>query len=339
MLIRVGYYDGKTSRRHDVILEIRGDRASVRGDGVDRDAPLGDLTVSEAMGEAPRLITFPDGAFCEVTDGAGLAAILEATGYDEGVVARWQRHVGWVAGSLAAIVLFAWIAYVYGVPAVAAVVAEHLPQDAVEALGQGTLQALDSQVFLPSTIPAARQQALVRRFEAMPESAAVRHEIVFRDGRKVGPNAFALPSGTIVVTDQLVNLAPHDEAILGVLAHELGHLAHRHAVRMVLEATVVGLAVTWYVGDASGLLASAPTAVLNARYSRVLEQEADDYAAGLLRSNGMTPAVLADMLEALEHARTEGRNGQRAPGKATDFLASHPATAERIRKLRGRAAS
>ena len=54
--------------------------------------------------------------------------------------------------------------------------------------------------------------------------------LLFRDGGKFGANAFALPSGKIIVTDQLASLL-NDEQIVGVLAHELGHVVYRHGMR------------------------------------------------------------------------------------------------------------
>ena len=331
MQVAAHYFDGRTSRRHDVKLEVAGDYARVTGESVDREALLSDLTVSETMGDAPRLVTFPDGAYCEVRDHPGLDAILAETGYEESPVVKWQGSAAWVALSLLALVALAWAGYRFAIPAAAEAIAATLPHDATARIGAETWKALDGQVFTPSRLPARRQAALIDRFEAMPEATAVPHQIVFRDGKKIGANAFALPSGIIVVTDQLVSLAHRDEEIMGVLAHELGHVARRHAIRLVLESTIVGLVVTWYVGDVSGLMASAPAALLQASYSRALEQEADDFAATLLKANGQSPSALADMLDSLEkrHATKGG------DGVVPEFLSSHPATDERKRRLRG----
>lgn len=101
---------------------------------------------------------------------------------------------------------------------------------------------------------------------------------MFRNAEEVGPNAFALPSGTIVMLDQLVELADDDKEVLGVLAHELGHVERRHSARMMLQTSISGLALTWWLGDVSTLLAAAPGVMLGAKYSRDMETEADEYA-------------------------------------------------------------
>ena len=77
------------------------------------------------------------------------------------------------------------------------------------------------------------------------------------------------------------------------------------------------------------LLAAAPAALLQARYSRGMESEADTWGAAMLRENGMSPGLLASILERLESAHR---------GKGIDvpeYLNSHPETEARIRALRG----
>lgn len=321
------YLDGVTSARRAVTLRVEDGHAIVEGDGVRRREPLGSVRVSERMGTAPRLVSFPDGALCEVRDHAALDALLAATGFRESVVARAQSRWPLVAGAAAFCIGLVVIAYLFVLPRAAAVTAEHLPRNVVDSLSQQVLDTLDRQRMLaPSALPAARRDALAQRFARMvpPDGERVPHAIEFRASPAIGANAFALPSGTIVVTDELVALAGSDDEILAVLAHELGHVRYRHGLRKALQSSVVGLAVTWYLGDVSSLVAAIPAALLDARYSRDLEREADAWAARMLRFNSLSPALLATMLGRLEasHART-----------ATSYLDSHPATEERVRAL------
>jgi predicted Zn-dependent protease len=90
------------------------------------------------------------------------------------------------------------------------------------------------------------------------------------------------------------------------------------------------LIVTWFVGDVSALAAAAPTALLQARYSRDLEREADDHAIRVLRRNRISTSHLAAILERL--AQAHGDDGGR--GSALDYVSSHPATSERLARLR-----
>jgi uncharacterized protein len=86
------------------------------------------------------------------------------------------------------------------------------------------------------------------------------------------------------------------------------------------------LTIPAYIGDVSTLLAAAPTALLQAKYSQDLEREADDYGAALLMQNGMSPALLAGALKKLAESHSGATTG--------GYLSSHPSTDERMRHLR-----
>jgi Zn-dependent protease with chaperone function len=131
---------------------------------------------------------------------------------------------------------------------------------------------------------------------------------------------------TIIVLDDLITTLGDDQHTLAVLAHELGHSYGRHGLQMLLQSAVVGAFWTFYVGDISSLLAAAPAVVVQARYSQDFEQQADNYGAALLLRNGMSPGLLADALIKLTGLHPESSNG--------GYLANHPSTDVRIRRLR-----
>ena len=135
--------------------------------------------------------------------------------------------------------------------------------------------------------------------------------------------------GDIVMIDELVALAKDDREIYAVLAHELGHLEKRHSLRQLLQGTIVGLVISWYLGDISSILASAPAAILQARYSRDFEREADAFGASMLMHNNISPGYLANMLERLEKA-----HGRERDKESYDYFSTHPGADERVRELR-----
>ena len=333
-MIQANYFDGKSAARHAVTLTVHGDRARVDGEGIARDEPLANLRVSEPMGSAPRLITFPDGAICEISDHASLNELLAQTGYREKAVVRWQQSGAWVLAMLALSMALIWVGYRFGLPVFADAVAQRLPEKSIAQLGEHVLAALDESVFKPSALSADRQKQIIASFDKLepPYGKRITHTLHFRSSPQIGANAFALPSGDIVMTDELVALAKDDREILGVFAHELGHLEKRHSLRQLLQSTVVGLVISWYIGDISSILASAPAAVLEARYSRDFEREADAYGAALLKHNHISPSYLANMLERLEKVHDNEAGSKNDHGN--DYFATHPGTQERVRVLR-----
>ena len=327
------YFDGHHSTPHAVTLKVESATLIVDGVTANRTVSLHELDISETLGTSPRLIRFGDGAFCEV-DAAALEMLLGRKGIASRGVIRWEGSVRWVVAAALLFVATLMAAYRYAVPAIAVVAANQVPAPIVDIISRQLMAALDTQIFEPTTVSSGRQARLVERFHRVRFPAAdpsVTFEVTFRKSDALGPNAIALPSGTIVVTDALVALAHNDEEIVAVLAHEAGHVARRHGLRQLFQNSLVALAVTWLVGDVSAIVAAAPTALLQAKYSRDLEREADSYALVALRVNGIPTEHFAVMLERLEHS-AEDPGGITAG--ALDYLSSHPVTSERIERVR-----
>jgi Zn-dependent protease with chaperone function len=333
-MVQGTYFDGQRASAHQVSVTIDAARVIVSAPGVHRDEPLAAVSISERIGQTPRFVRFGDGGACEITDIVGLESMLGAAGLGEDRLSRWERSRGLVA-VLAALLLVGGVAmYRVVLPRLAMVAADRVPLAGLETLTSQTLSVLDSTVFEPSALPTDHQNALARQFARLdlPAPADLPMDLVFRSSPALGANALALPSGTIVVTDELVKLAVNDLEVMAVLAHEAGHVQARHGMRNVIQSSVMSILVTWYVGDVSGLAAAAPTALLEAKYSRDLEEEADLFAARTLMMNGMSVGFLIDILQRLEHSHQN--NGASGFATATAYLSSHPTTPDRLSLLR-----
>jgi Zn-dependent protease with chaperone function len=333
------YFDGRTSAERPVTLALDGHGVvHVAGDGVDRFEPWSGIRVSEPLGAAPRLFTFADEAFCEVPLQPGIEGFLARAGHADSPVVKAQSRWTWAIASALLLLLVLAAGYRFGLPWIAGEIAERIPAALVAKLSDRSLQFLDRAVFEPSKVAAVRREAIAGKFLRLtpPDGAPVAHEVLFRASGRMGANALALPSGTIIVTDELVALTADDDEILAVLTHELGHVQERHGLRLLVEGSIVGFALTWYLGDVSSLAASVPAALLQARFSREHERAADAYGARMLLANGLSPVLLATMLEKLErsHGAPGAASGRDPP---SDYLSSHPATRERIETLRNAA--
>ncbi len=330
-MVRARFYDGRTSQAREVVLSRQAGELAVEGEGVRLLVPLREARISETFARAPRVLELPGGARCEVEPGAALDLLLELLGHDEGRVSRWQRHWGLALACAFATLALAAAGYRYGLPRLAEGVAKGLPEEWVQLLGAHTLAALDEAVFEATELDGEVRDRLAARLAALrpPAGDPPAYTLHFRSAGALSANAFALPGGEIVVTDALVRLARSDEEVLGVLAHELGHLRARHALRGLIQASAVGMLVAVWLGDVGSFATALPAFVLEAQYSRDFEREADRYAAELLRANGLDTTPLADLLARLEAEQggPQGREGLAA------YLSSHPATSERIRAL------
>jgi len=343
------YFDGVNSRRHVVRITVDAASLSILGETVNRTEPWSACEISERTRHGPRQIELRGGARIAIPEPAAFNAAMAALGRPESIAVRMQQSWRIALMSLAGCVLAVAAAYQWLLPWAAGVAADRMPRSVLVAVSDQVMETLDDYVLKPSALPADRQARLRQRMGDISQKLGPA-ELLFRDGGKFGANAFALPSGKIVVTDQLANML-NDEQIVGVLAHELGHVVYRHGMRAVLQNSVVALVAGWYLGDISSLLAGSAAAYVNLHYSRDFEFEADAYGASLLRANGMSPTLLAGALEKLEashtHRRTKPGGGSAEPkagdnsesGKdgsgeeGTDYWSTHPGTAERVKRL------
>lgn len=172
---------------------------------------------------------------------------------------------------------------------------------------------------------------------AHPDAASrVPYQLRFHATKSLGPNAFALPGGSIIVTDELVQLLTgHDDAVLGVLAHEFGHVRLRHGMRLVVQVSLLGAATGVALGDFSSVLAGAPALLGQLAYSRDAEREADADSVRLLRSAAISPAAMATFFERVRAWRTSPEGERLGAGIELGIaLSSHPADDERLRYFR-----
>lgn len=325
------YYDGKTPLRQSAELLAIGDEIVGRGCFGERRARRAEVEISEPMGRSPRFVRFGDGGTFEVSDLEQFALWLKASGFNESAVVRMQRRWSWALGSLVGAILLIAVIYSWGLPAVSRILAPRIPESVVHSLSQKTLAVLDEKLLRPSRLKEARKDELTAYIDSVLRAGGSQpaYRLHFRSSR-LGPNAFALPSGDVVVLDQLIELAKNDDEVAGVIAHELGHVAYRHGMRQLIQSSVVSFVVGMYLGDISSIAASMGTLALESRYSRGFELEADAYAARTLLTAGRGTEPLAAMLERLEQVHA-------AKEKATshwDGLSSHPDTAARVARLR-----
>lgn len=332
------YFDGRTSAACEVEVSLYADgRMTVlHGDQMLQDTTVANVQISERIGDTARRITFADGAMGETSQNDLIDQWLERLGAHshEHRVFRLERRWQFALLALLVTAVGVWAFIRFGLPTAADRAARLMPRSVDTAIGEGGLKTMDSVFFEPSQLPPARQASLQAQFDAMERDLddAPRLRLELRHGGKIGPNAFALPAGIVVVTDELVALAQNDEEIESVMAHEIGHVVYRHSLRMLLQGSASALLMFTLLGDvssASTLAASVPTVLVHAKYSRDFERDADDYARAWLQRRGIALHRFGDLLRRIEVEQ----GGKERDGDAgvMSYFSSHPATEERAR--------
>lgn len=327
------YFDGKSSK--GIAARANIDAAGyvlLTFEGGERRALIGDLRVSPRVGNTSRFITFDDGAQFETPDNDAVDTALKYGGRHAGWLHALESRLQYIVPALVVVILATILLIRDGVPALSDFLTTHLPSGTNRYLADKTLEGLDERFFKASSLPAERREALQRRFEQMVGElpADVRgnfaFRLLFRQSEPLGANAFALPSGTVVVTDALVSLARNDEELAAILAHEIGHVVHRHGLRHIIRNSLLSVLIIWITGDASGastFIASLPALLINLQYSRDFEREADEYSLQYLLAHDISPQHFICIMQ-----RLEAKDG--GTGNAPAFLSTHPATDERL---------
>lgn len=324
------YLDGRSTRPHAVTVHL--DAAGVRIDGVNihRSENWANIEKSERTRHGPRRLTFQDGAYLDVDDRRAFDDVLAQLGHRDSLVVGLQMSWKATLASFMALLAVLAMAYRWGLPWAAQELAQSIPISVEQQLGESAFEQLDARWLKPSKLDPQHIERLQQRFEAavraQPQPSPA-YRLVFRTGGPLQANALALPGGILVVTDELVALAPDDDAILGVLAHELGHVQHRHVTASIIQASGLSMVAFVLWGDVSTLLAAAPVALMQATYSRESETQADTYAIHFIQAAGLRSASVAELFEAMQK-----QNGE----EGGSVWSSHPDTGERAERFRRR---
>ena len=236
---------------------------------------------------------------------------------------------------IAGMVLFGAIVW-FALPRLALLAASVIPVSWEEALGErvfgdiaAAFASLDNDRaprFCESAAGRAALDRLSARLTAAMEATApapYRFRVFVLDLKM--PNAFALPGGWIVLFRGLIASADDAGEVAGVLAHEMGHVTHRHGTQNIMRAMGLRVLFDLMMGDVGdGLAGGLGQALVYLSYNREAEAEADVAALALLAAAGIGAQGLARFFERL--AETRG-----AMPAALQLLSTHPSHDARAR--------
>lgn len=155
-------------------------------------------------------------------------------------------------------------------------------------------------------------------------------------------NAFACADGSVRVYSSLMDIMS-DEELLGVIGHEIGHVAHRDSKKSFRTALLTsalrdGLSST--NGKIAALtdsqLGELSEALVNAKYSQKQERKADDYGYEFLKKAGKNPWAMALSFRKLKEMQTVGSSSY-VSNRINQLFSSHPDLESRIQRMEKRA--
>ncbi len=147
-------------------------------------------------------------------------------------------------------------------------------------------------------------------------------------------NAFACADGSVRVYTGIMD-AMSDNELLGVIGHEIGHVALNHTRRQMRNAILTSAALEGLASTSATVaaltdsqLGAIGSAILDAKFSRDQESEADDYGYNFLVKAGKNPWAIVMSFEKLQALSGGGQSGP-----VSNIFSSHPDTATRIKRM------
>lgn len=237
--------------------------------------------------------------------------------------------------ALSTLALAAVIAvYILGVPVIASRLVQLVPPGWEEGIGETVAvqieASLGGEAGLPRCDPdpnSVANQAIARFANAAMAATSSPFTPEIRVVRSDIPNAFAVPGGRIYFFSALLNAARTPDEFAGVLAHELGHVVHRHGMEQLVSTAGTGLLVGFILGDMTGISVAAGlgATLIDSRFSREAEREADRFAARIAQELDFQPWALANLI-----GRVAGNSNF---DRALALFNTHPLTDERLDAL------
>ena len=339
------FFDGLTAARHDVAVELAAHALRLRAaDGtVLAEWGYGEI---ESLSSPENVLRIgkagnPVLARLEVTDPQLVAAIDERSAPVDrtGRIERRLRDkvILWSIAASVSLVLLA----IVGVPLLATALTPLVPYAFERKLGAAVATQARASLDNHRAGTAfecgnaqneqAGRAAFDKLLEQIEAAAALPWPLKVMIVRRQEANAITLPGGHIYVFEGLIDSARTPDELAGVIAHEVGHVAHHDGTRTVIQGAGLSLLFGVLLGDfvGGGAVILAAKTILQTSYSREVESAADKYGVMLIAGIGGDPRALGTILMRVA--------GTTHPGPT--ILADHPDTRDRVAAIEAMATS
>lgn len=323
------FYHANSSASTPAVFLRVGSRIEIEVAGSTLNFNLSEIRISDRIGNISRKIYLPEGRLFETQDNDSIDKILSDFNKTDWIYFLEKNYKA--AGTLGIVlVLLMLFSYFVGLPWVSKKGAPHVPRKVAELITEQTeIFLTKTKMITPSQLSEEENINLQKIFQKASDVTQVANlKFKIYSSPQIGPNAFALPDGTIFMTDELIELSnfDHDE-LIGVLLHEISHVKNHHGMQQLIQSSALTMVLVILTGG--GDWTNLPFVVLMNSYSRDHESEADEYAIKYMRELELPPGALASILDKMQEF-------QKTKKSEFELLSTHPDTDKRIDYLKSK---
>lgn len=292
---------------------------------------ISSISISPRVANTQRQIIMPDGDMFVTHDNNAVDAMiakisLQQKNTIQSLLYYLESHISAIAALIVVSIIAVFIFIKFIFPAIVTHIAYSIPTSTLHLISEKTVEYLDNQFFTTTQLPQARILTINAQFKefiaTIPDKDNYTFTLYFRHSNFIGPNAFALPDGTFIITDDFVKLIQHKQELFTILAHETAHVVYRHGVRnILLNSGLLVIAIAIFGDVVSTTTIGLPLLLIHNGYSREFERQADDFAIDYCKKNHISGKHFVSLYKRLQ---------QKAPTNIPSLLSTHPSDKERL---------
>jgi len=244
---------------------------------------LNDVQLNTLIARNSKRIYLLNNSFLELSSECNVEIYFKSSNFVSNIIHKIENNLLLICLVFLLSIFTLFIINYYVIPTTAKTITNSISEEAYLKIQARTSNKylLDSLFPYKSEISSSRKNEIKKYF--LMHCSIVKncpnYTLIFKKGGpKIGPNAFTLPDGQIIFTDELINISTNDNELVSIFSHELGHLRYRHWLRQSLQETVFGILIVSLTGEIETIISGVLTGIIGNIYSKDMELEADKYA-------------------------------------------------------------
>lgn len=302
---------------------------------------LSSLIVSDRLANIQRKIILENGSVFVTSDNDNIDEIFKKQLKYKKMIHTLETKTIWIFLAIVVSIVFGISFFKWGVPYFSKEIAHSLPAKTNILISANTLEILDKYIFKETKISQKTILEIREHFNSNIASldkldGGLKYKLhfrLFKNGDLSLPNAMALPSGDIILTDKFIELCKTQEEMDSVLLHEMGHIIHRDSLTMVIEGAFISLAIMAIVGDVNFLAdmgVGIGSLLISSSYTREHESKADIYAFNKMLSAKMDPIAFTNIMNRMSKYMNKSLSKDDEKD-FSEYISTHPKTDKRVK--------